>query len=52
MDVVFLCIQTMVWLPVYEIFNMHLDVDACMEGGGGGGWVGLSKHCKRVCAES
>ena len=38
MDVVFLCIQTMVWLPVYEIFSMHIDVDACM--GVGGGWVG------------
>ena len=26
---VFLCVQTMVWLPVLGIFNMHTDVDAC-----------------------
>ena len=27
--VVFSCVQTMVWLPVFGIFNMLTDVDAC-----------------------
>ena len=26
---VFLCAQTMVWLPMFEIFNMRTGVDAC-----------------------
>ena len=26
---VFSCVQTMVWLPMLRIFNMHTDVDAC-----------------------
>ena len=25
---VFSCVQTMVWLPVFMIFNVHTDVDA------------------------
>ena len=27
--VVFSCVQTMAWLPVFGIFNVHADVDAC-----------------------
>ena len=27
--VVFSCVQTMVWLPVCGIFNVHTDVDTC-----------------------
>ena len=27
--VLFVCVQTMVWLPVFRIFNMSKDVDAC-----------------------
>ena len=27
--VVFSCVQTMVWLPVFGIFNVRTDVDAC-----------------------
>ena len=27
--VVFLCVRTMVWLPVLGIFNVRTDVDAC-----------------------
>ena len=26
---VFLSVRTMVWLPVFAIFNVHTDVDAC-----------------------
>ena len=39
----FLCVQTMVWLPVFGIFNVRSDVDAydCI--------CGLYRHCKRVC---
>ena len=28
-SVVFSCVLTMVWLPVFGIFNVHTDVDAC-----------------------
>ena len=27
--VVFLCVQTVVWLPVLGTFNMHTNIDAC-----------------------
>ena len=40
---VFLCVQTMVWLPVLGIFNMRTDVDAC------DGTQGLYGRRKRVC---
>ena len=29
MCAVFPCVQTTVWLPVFGIFSMHTDVDAC-----------------------
>ena len=29
-NAVFLWVQTMVWLPVFVIFNVHADVEACM----------------------
>ena len=44
--VVFSCVRTMVWLPVFGIFNVHTDVDACdctRE---------LYGHRKRVCTGS
>ena len=40
------CVQTVVCLPVFGIFNMHTDVDACTCT-----W-GLYGHCDRVCSES
>ena len=40
---VFPCVQTMVWLSVFKIFNMCTDVDACVC------TRGLFRHCKRVC---
>ena len=42
---VFLCVQTMVWLPVFAIFNMSTVVDACEC------TRGLYGHCRRVCSE-
>ena len=44
--VVFSCVQTMVWLPVFGIFNVRTDVDAC------DCTRRLYGHRKRVCAES
>ena len=43
---VFLCVQTMVWLPAFGIFNVHVDVDA------GDSTQGLYGHRKRVSTES
>ena len=43
---VLLCLQTVIWLPVFGIFNMCTDVDACDCA------QGLSGHRKRVCTES
>ena len=43
---VFSCVQRLVWLPVFGIFNMHTDVDAC------DCTRGLYGHRKRVCTES
>ena len=43
---VFLCVQTMVWLPVFGIVNMCMDVDACTC------TLGLYGHCKRENTES
>ena len=43
---VFSCVQTMVWLPVFGIFNVRTDVDAC------DCIRGLYGHRKRVCTES
>ena len=43
---VFLCVQTMVWLPMFGIFNTHTDVPAC------NCTQGLYGHRKRVCTES
>ena len=43
---VFSCVQTMVGLPVLEIFNMHTDIDACSC------TQGLYNHCKIVCIGS
>ena len=45
MCVAFLCVQTMVWVPVFGIFNMHPDIDTynCT-------W-GLYGHHKRDCSE-
>ena len=43
---VFLCVKTMVRLPVFWIFNMCTDVDAC-----NCTW-GMYWHHKRVCTES
>ena len=40
------CVQTLVRLPVFGIFNMHTDADACVCT-----W-GLYEHCKRVCTDS
>ena len=40
--VVFLHVQTMVWLPVFGIMNVHTDVDAC------DCTRGLHEHSKRV----
>ena len=42
----FVCVQTVVWLPVFGIFNVHTDADAC------DCTQGLYRHCKRVCTES
>ena len=44
--VVFSYVQTVVWLPVFRIFNVCTDVDAC-----DCTW-GLHGHRKRVCTES
>ena len=41
--VVFLCVQTVVWLPVFGIFNTLTDVDAC------DCTQGLYGHHKTVC---
>ena len=43
---VFLCVQTMVWLPVFEIFNVRTDVDAC------DCTRGLCRPHERVCTGS
>ena len=43
---VFLCDQTMIWLPVLESFTMRMDVDAC------DCKQGLYGHRKRVCSKS
>ena len=43
---VFPCVQTMVWLPVLGIFNVHTDVDAC------DCTLGQYGHRMRVCIES
>ena len=43
---VFPCVQTMVWLPVYGIFNVPTDVDTC------NCTRGLYGYRKRVCIES
>ena len=40
------CVQTVLCLPVFGIFNMHADVDAC-----NCTW-GLYGHCDRVSSES
>ena len=45
MCAVFFCVQTMLWLPVFAIFNVHTDVDACDF------TRGLYGHCKRVCTQ-
>ena len=47
--VVFSCVQTIVWLPlvpVFGIFNVHTDVDAC------DCTRGLYGHRKKVCTGS
>ena len=46
MCAVFLCVQTMVWLPAFVIFNVCMDVDA------GDSTQGLYGHRKRVSTES
>ena len=43
---VFSCVQAMVWLPVFGVFNVCADVDSC-----NCTW-GLYRHCMRVCAGS
>ena len=46
---VFSCVQTIVWLPlvpVFGIFNVHTDVDACHC------TRGLYGHRKKVCTGS
>ena len=43
---VFLCVQTKVWVPVFRIFNTHTDVHACKC------TRGLYGHCTRACTES
>ena len=44
--VAFPCVQTMVWLSVFGIFNVRTDVDVC-------DWTrGLYGHRKRVCTGS
>lgn len=49
----FLCVQTVVWLLVLKIFNMHTDINAynCTWVGWGGSGE-LYIHAKRVCNES
>ena len=42
MCVISSCVQTMVWLPVFGIFNVRTDVNACTHTGGGGGGGGLA----------
>ena len=42
---VFLCVQTMAWLPAFGIFNVRTDVDAC------DCTRVLYGHRKRVCTE-
>ena len=43
---IFSCVQTMLWLPVFGIFNTRTDVDAC------DCTRRLYGHRKRVCTES
>ena len=43
---VLLCVQTMVWLPVFGIFNVRADVDAC------DCTRGLCGHRQTVCTGS
>ena len=43
---VFLCVQTMLWLPVSGIFNVHTDINEC------DGTQGVNRHHLRVCNES
>ena len=40
------CVQTIVWLPVFGIFNVCTDTDTCDY------THGLYRHCERVCTES
>ena len=40
--VVFLCVQTGIWLPVFGVFNVRTDVGAC------DCTLGLYKHCKSL----
>ena len=42
----YFCVQTMVWLPMFGIFNTRTDVPAC------NCTQGLYGHRKRVCTES
>ena len=42
MSAVFPSVQTMLWLPVFRIFNVHTEVSACSCT-----W-GLYRHCKRA----
>ena len=41
----FICIPTVVWLPILGIFNVYTDVNAC------DCIQGLCGHCKRICTE-
>ena len=41
---VFWCVQTMVWLPVLGLFNVHTDANACDS------VRGLNEHRKRESA--
>ena len=43
---VFVCVQTVGQLPVFGIFNMHANVEAC------NCTQRLDEHLKRVCFES
>ena len=46
MCAVFFCVQTMLWLPAFGIFNVRTDADAC------NCTQGLYGHRKRVCTGS
>ena len=46
------CVQTMVWLPAFGLFNVHTDVDACDCTRGLYGHLNLSRYLKLTFGEN